>query len=347
MSERPPLKPAYGIWGEDRGKVDRAIKRLRDRVTGDGGLPPDLFDAAVDTAHDVVAVCEALSFGGLRLVLVANTDAWRADDARPAVEYLASPNPGTCVAFIASDAPTPKLVAAVGEVGDVLSFGPDAKLSRKDRPKWFAKHVVAECQRAGATITKPLALSVVELVGQDTVALTTEATKLAEAAGGEPIDKELIAALVVPHPDAKTYELADALTSGSRRRVYQLLDDLSVGDHPTAPIVIQATLTRHFRAVAAAQELGEGASAERIGELSGVRGFPATKAIDQARQLAEGVGARCVARLAALELDLRVSSLTQLGRSPDDGRRFVLERAARDLLEIITSPERDPAVVSS
>jgi hypothetical protein len=39
-----------------------------------------------------------------------------------------------------------------------------------------------------------------------------------------------------------------------------------------------------------------------------------------------------VARLAELELDLRVSALSELGRSRDDGERLVLETAARDLL---------------
>jgi hypothetical protein len=40
-------------------------------------------------------------------------------------------------------------------------------------------------------------------------------------------------------------------------------------------------------------------------------------------------------RLAALELDLRVSSLVDLGGSRDDGERFVLEIAARDLMGLV------------
>jgi hypothetical protein len=119
--------------------------------------------------------------------------------------------------------------------------------------------------------------------------------------------------------------------------VFDLLDELSVGDNPSEPIVIQSGLARHFRTIAAAQALGPRASAERLGELTGVKGYPATKALEQARALQEGAGARCVACLAALELDLRVSSLSQLGRSSDDGRRFVLERAARELLDLTKS----------
>jgi hypothetical protein len=39
-----------------------------------------------------------------------------------------------------------------------------------------------------------------------------------------------------------------------------------------------------------------------------------------------------VARLADLELDLRVSSLTDLGTSRGDGERMVLELGVRDLI---------------
>ncbi len=334
MSERAPLQSVYGIWGEDRGKVQRAVNRLRDRVDSDGGLPPDTFDATVDGASDVAAICDTLSFGGLRLVIVSNVDAWRADDATPLVNYLSNANPQTCLALVGAGVVTPKLLAAIESSGTVLHFGPDPKLKKSERAKWFAQHVVAECERAGGKIPLALARIVVERIGEDAMTLTQEAIKLALAGGGAPVDKELIERLVVAHPDAKTYELADALTSGERRRVFDLLDDLSVGDHPSEPIVIQSGLVRHFRTIAAAQALGTRASAERLGELAGVKGYPATKALEQARGLSEGAGARCVACLGALELDLRVSSLAQLGRSSDDGRRFVLERAARELLEI-------------
>lgn len=334
MSSRPALKAVYGIWGEDRGKVQRATTRLRDRVASEGGMPSDLFDAGVDSAADVAAACETLSFGGTRLVIVANADAWRADDATVLVQYLAAPNPNTCLALVGEGPVTPKLLAAIEQAGETLHFGPDPKLKRGERPKWFAQHVVSECERAGGKIAIGLARTVVERVGEDAMTLTQEAFKLARAAGQTPVDKALVDALVVAHPDAKTYELADALTAGQGRRVFDLLDELSVGDNPSEPIVIQSGLARHFRTIAAAQALGTRASAERLGELTGVKGYPATKAIEQARSLPEGVGARCVACLAALELDLRVSSLSQLGRSSDDGRRFVLERAARELLEI-------------
>ena len=276
MSSRPALKAVYGIWGEDRGKVQRATGRLRDRIAAESGMPADLFDAGVDSATDVAATCQTLSFGGSRLVVVTNADAWRADDATVLVTYLSAPNPSTCLALVGEGPVTPKLLAAIEKAGEVLHFGPDPKLKRSDRPKWFAQHVVSECERAGGKIAIGLARTVVEKIGEDAMALTQEAFKLARAAGNAPVDKAIVDALVVAHPDAKTYELADALTAGQGRRVFDLLDELSVGDNPSEPIVIQSGLARHFRTIAAAQALGSHASAERLGDLTGVKGYPAT-----------------------------------------------------------------------
>lgn len=336
MSEkRPPLKPVYGIWGEDRGKVDRAVARLQHRVVDEGGLPPDEFDATGDLADDVVGVCQTLSFSGRRLVIVRNAEAWRAGDVGPLLSYLESPVADTCLALVSSAAPTPKLVSAIGTHGDVLEFGPKPKASRRERAAWFVSFVESECVRAGARLPAALARVIVERVGEDAMALSQEAIKLASAAGPEGIDRELVDLLVIPHPDAKSYELADAVTAGDRARVFTLLDELATGDHPSEPIVIQMSLARHFRGVAAAQALGPGASPDDVSRVTGLKGYPAQKVVEQARALPDGAADRCVARLAALELDLRVGALTDLGRSPDDGRRFVLERAARDLLAAV------------
>lgn len=329
---REPLLPVYAIWGEDRGKVERAVRRLIDRVRDEGGMPPDTFDASQTPAVDVVAACETLSFGGMRLVIVRAADMWRADDAVPLVAYLAAPNEGTCLALVGAGAPTPKLTAAVQSVGQVLPYGPDPKAKARDRTKWFVEHLVGECHRLGAKIPAPLARRVVELVGEDAMALSHEAAKLAAASGGGAVDREMIDALVVENPEAKAYELADAVVAGNRARVYDLLAELGGGDEPTRPVVIHSTLSRHFRGIAYAQSLGEGASPDAVASATGLRGYPAQKAVEHARALPPGAGERCVARLANLELDLRVSALGELGRSRDDGERFVLELAAKRLM---------------
>jgi DNA polymerase III delta subunit len=339
-----PLKPAYLIWGEDRATIDRAVARLIARVERDGGMPPERLKAEETPAGEVVASCEALSFAGLRLVLVEGADAWKAADARPLVDYLESPNGASCLALVSSGAVTPALHAAVVALGGELRFGPDPKAKRGERMKWLVDHFRAEVARAGGSVSPALARSVVERVMVDTadarkagltaMDLAREAEKLAAYADGEHITAEMIAAIVPPQPDAKVYELADAIAGGNAPLVYDLLQDLATGDHPAPPIVMQVQLANRFRALAQAQALGPNPSPDAVSAATGIKGYPARILAEQAQGLPPGAAQQALARLAALELDLRVSAQLDFRRSPGDGERLVLETAARDLLAL-------------
>lgn len=325
--------PVYWIHGEDRAKVDTAIRRLITRVQDEGGLTPERFDASEDSSVDVRAACEALSFVGTRLVLVRRADQWKAADVETLIEYLADPLPGTCLALVAVGAPTPRMTKAVDAVGQVLSYGPPAKASGKERVKWFTDFVVREVRRNQTSISPKLAADVVRRAGragEDAGHLANEAQKLALAAGPEPVTHEMVDALVVVDPEAKVYLLGDLITSGDARGAHALLADLAVGSETTEPIVIQRALARHFRGVAVAQGLG--ATQSDVERLTGLKGYPAQKAVEQARRLPPGAAERCVARLADLELDLRVSAFTDLGESRADGGRIVLEIGLRELI---------------
>ncbi len=101
MSQPEPLKPVYWIYGEDRAKVDRALRRLVARVEAEGGMPAERFEAGEVPALEVRAACEAMSFGGTRLVLVRRADQWKAADVEPLIDYLDDPSaldvPGVCI----------------------------------------------------------------------------------------------------------------------------------------------------------------------------------------------------------------------------------------------------------
>jgi DNA polymerase-3 subunit delta len=341
---QPALKPAYAIWGEDRATVDRAVARLAARVQREGGLPPERFRADETPAEEVVAACEAISLAGLRLVIVEGADEWRAADAAALVGYLESPNPSTCLALVSAGAPTPKLHQAVAALGGDLRYGPDPKAKPAERARWLAEHFRDEVQRAGGSVAPALARRVVERVAVDrpdarrhgltAMELAREAEKLAAYADGEPITAEMVDALVPRHPDAKVYELADAIAAADSARAHDLLQDLATGEDPQPPIVIQVQLANRFRDLARAQALGPAPTADEVAAATGRGGFPARILAEQAARLPPRAAQAAVARLAALELDLRVSSLRELGRARDDGARLVLELAVRDLLAL-------------
>ncbi len=335
MSGKEPLKPVYWIHGEDRAKVDLAVHRLVARVEGEGGMPAERFDAGEMPATEVRAACEAMSFGGTRLVLVRRADEWKAADVETLIEYLADPLPTTCLALVGVGGPTPRMLAAVEAAGQVLAYGPppEKRGNEKVRAKWFREFVQGEVKKRGSSISAALADEVVRRAGRagsDAGHLANEAAKLAIAAGDAPVSKEDVEALVVVDPEAKAYLLGDLIVSGDSRAAQDLVADLAAGSDTTDPIVIQRLLARHFRGIAVAQ--GAGATQADVERITGVKGYPAQKAVEHARTIAPGAGEWCVARLADLELDLRVSALTDLGTSRGDGERMVLELGVRDLI---------------
>ena len=109
MGTAKPLDPVYLLWGEDRTKIETALRRLIARVEREGGMAPERFSAPDTAAGDIVGSCQSLSFGGSRLVIVTDLDAWKAADAEPIVDYLTSPNPSTCLALVGAKSPPQRL----------------------------------------------------------------------------------------------------------------------------------------------------------------------------------------------------------------------------------------------
>jgi DNA polymerase-3 subunit delta len=334
----------YAVQGEDRPKVERTVERLLRRVVEEGGMDPERVSAREVTVDDVAQSCQTMTLGGLRAVIVEDADAWRAGDVGPLVDYLGDPNPTTVLALVSDGTLPQKLQQAVERTGLVLHWGPGSKVTKSERRRWLEQHLVQEVGRQGGRISPAVARLVVDRACADpgeprntaanAMMLTSEAEKLVVYAGGEAVDREAVMAVTPQMPEAKAYELNDALVAGQAELAHRLLQDMASGDVRVEPLLIAMTLLGHFRSLAIVQALGPGASLDRVSEATGVRGYPARKLSEQAPTLPAGAAERAVARLARLELDLRVSSVRDLGRSPDDGRRFVLERAARDLVAI-------------
>ena len=339
MGTAKPLDPVYLLWGEDRTKIETALRRLIARVEREGGMAPERFSAPDTAAGDIVASCQSLSFGGSRLVIVTDLDAWKAADAEPIVDYLTSPNPSTCLALVGAKSPPQRLSQAVQSAGSVLHYGMPVKASRAEQRRWFVAHLVSEVAGVGGRISERTAGEVVDRLGGVTdetktwlaPALAAEAVKLAAFCAADPIETSAVTALVVAHPDAPAYELTDALARGDRTGTYRTLANAAdQQDSRSAAGALQWSATRHFRGVAAVQEIGPSAGTDDVSRLAGISGYPAQRIVEQGGSLGPGVGASVLARLAQLELDLRVSSLLRLGRSRDDGERFAWERAAAD-----------------
>src|SRR5881394_3004435 len=124
------LKAVYLITGADRPKIQRALRRLRDRIGDDA---TELLSAHEASGDDAIAACNSLGLlgGGGRLVVVEEVDRWKAADTKAITTYLASPAPETVLALVAAELKKDSALSkACAKAGDVLLYDvPKRRLS--------------------------------------------------------------------------------------------------------------------------------------------------------------------------------------------------------------------------
>jgi DNA polymerase III subunit delta len=212
MASEQELKPVYLITGGDRPKIATAVARLRARFPSEAVETVSALETSGDAA---VGLCNAGSlFGDARLVVVHDVDGtpdrdgrlkggWKAADLEAVTSYLAVPAPGTVLALVAHQAKkTTALWKASAKSGEVLEYS----VQKRDLQRW-----IAEQFRQRGVETEPEACSaLLQLVGEDLRALSTEVDKVATWAAGEPVGEREVEALVAPVSDTPTFTLTDA-----------------------------------------------------------------------------------------------------------------------------------------
>jgi DNA polymerase-3 subunit delta len=202
------LAAAYLITGTDRPKVERALRRLRNRIGEDA---TELLTTHETSGEDAVAACNALGLFVVesRLVVVSEVERWKADDLKALQEYLRRPAPTTVLALVGNEVKKDSALAkAVAKAGEVLVFDvPTKPRGRKaDLPRW----VEAQLAERGIRIDAEAARMMVELVGENAEELATELDKLAIWADGEHLGEREIAELVPARAETPPFDLTDA-----------------------------------------------------------------------------------------------------------------------------------------
>jgi DNA polymerase III subunit delta len=196
------LEPVYLITGGDRPKIQRALRRLRDRI-GDDAV--EVLSAAEAAGDDAVAACNALGLfgGGRRLVIVTDVDRWRAADAKTVAEYLAAPAPDTVLALVADEMKKDSALGkAVAKAGSVLVYD----VPKRRLPEWVAKQFADRGVEADPEACRVL----IDHVGDNPEELATEIDKLATWAGADPIAVADVERLAAGCAEVPGYELTDA-----------------------------------------------------------------------------------------------------------------------------------------
>src|SRR6266536_2389760 len=196
------LKPVYLITGGDRPKIQRALRRLRDRIGEDA---VELLSANETSGEDAVAACNSMGLlgGGRRLVIVEDVERWKAADVKTVAAYLASPAPDTVLALVAGELKKDSALGkACAKAGDVLVYD----VPRRRLPEWVTKQFTDR----GVEVDGEAARLLVEIVGEDPEELASEVDKFATWAAGDRVGVREIQELASGCAEIPSYDLTDA-----------------------------------------------------------------------------------------------------------------------------------------
>lgn len=294
------LKPVYLLTGSDRPKVERALRRLRDRF-GAGSV--ERLSAREASGPDAVAACNSLGlFAAGRLVLVDEVDRWTAEDAKAVADYLASPAPETVLALVGDqvkkDGP---LARACAKAGDVLAY----ELSKRDLPRWVREQFA----RSGVGATAEACRLLVELAGGDVRELATEIDKIAAYAGGNEVDAADVELLVAARADVAPFVLTDAWGRRDPAGVLTACEAILERSGPREVHALVGRIAAHVRRVATCQRLeAEGVRPRDAAGRLRVHPFAAEKAFTHGRTFSTEELRDAIVRLAELDLALKGGS---------------------------------------
>jgi DNA polymerase-3 subunit delta len=320
-----PLLPVYLLTGTDRPKHLRALRRLRSRF---GAEAVERLSAESTTGADAVAACNALGLfggkGGGRLVVVHGVERWRKTDVEAVGAYLGDPVAGAVLALVVEEALRgTTLIALCEKHGRVLRY---------DVPKANNLHswVRAELGRLGVSADAEAARALVELVGDDTVALEGEVEKLAAWAGAEPVGRREVEQLVAPSREAAAWALTDAWGS---RHLPSLLTACDLSLEKKEPFLLAVGLASHVSRVRAAQALAEeGLGTREVASRLKLKDFPARKALQHAERYSREELDAALVRLA--ELDAAIKGASRLSAELELVRALIDVTRPADMVAI-------------
>jgi DNA polymerase III subunit delta len=295
------LLPVYLLTGSDRPKHTRALGRLRARF---GSESVETLEADTSSGADAVAACNALGLfaaeGGGRLVVVNGVERWRKADVEAIAAYLCEPVPGAVLALVAQEAlRSSTLVDLCKKRGQVLHFD-------VPRPSNLHAWVGSEFERSGGKADADASRALVELVGDDVVALATEVEKIVAWAGGEPITRVHVELLAAHGREAAAWALTDAWGARDLPRV------LAACEHSLErrePFSLAVGLASHVARVRAAKMLAEeGLRTREIATRLKMKEFPARKAVEQSENYSAEELESALVRLAELDAALKGAS---------------------------------------
>jgi DNA polymerase-3 subunit delta len=263
------IKPAYLIVGDDEGKIDAALDRLRSRGEREGGAL-ESFGSAAEGPPDADALLAAIPAMSLiasrRYLLADGVERWATKQAAAVIEALAALPPELTVVFVAREigpkakAPKGLAEAVEGAGGDVLKY---AAPRVRDLPARLSE----DAGRRGFRLDAAAARLLVERMGEGTLRLANELDRLALWAGpdGE-VRAEDLEDMVADTSEEAAWALSDAIVARDPGAAIGAAERLMSQGEAVTPLVYQAA--RRLRDANAAVTQLEAGTPEKEVEAS-------------------------------------------------------------------------------
>jgi DNA polymerase-3 subunit delta len=292
------------LTGAEGSILRAAVTDLVHALVGDGdrALMVDEYDGDEYTLGAVADSAQTAPFLTDRRVVVARAlGRFTVDELDPLLGYLADPVDTTDLVLEWGSGRRPKaLDSALSAAGATVTATTPPNRAR-DRTAW----VQAQAKAAGVHLSGRAVEVLVERMGEDAGSLDGVLRTLAATYGeGGTLDPEHVEPFLGEAGGVPPWDLTDAIDGGRTARAIDVLGRM-LGGGERHPLQVMAILQGHYGKLAALDGRDVRTEAEAAAALGIKPGYPARKAMEQARRLGGTSIRRAIDLLAAADLDLR------------------------------------------
>jgi DNA polymerase-3 subunit delta len=293
------------VHGTDEPLVGQAVVELSRRLVGSGDRALLVADLTVEgdevTMGRVVAEAQTPPFlTDKRVVIARAVERVDADGLAQLQRYLEAPLDTTDLVLVHQGRPTKRLLDLVKAAGGTVA-GADVGSNRRDRASFVAEQVAA----AGLRLDQAALGLVTDHLGEDVNRLAGLLEMLEATFGASTgrVGVDDLAPYLGDGGDVPPWDLTDAIDRGDRVGALDALDRMSKAGS-RHPLQIMAVLHSHYTRLLRLD--GSGAADEAAaGNVLGIKGFAAKKALERARAMGPEAVHEAVQLLARADLDLR------------------------------------------
>jgi DNA polymerase-3 subunit delta len=305
---RGEIAPIYCLAGE-RYLVDAAHAAIRAAVLGQAGAAAgfnhDTFELKESGLEACLATARTLPMmAKRRLVVGKGIGEVKADQLEPLVDYVADPNPSTCLVLVGDKVDVRfKVFGALRKAGYLHVFQPL-------RDNALAGWLRAEARARKIELQSDAASALADLAGPELGRLSQALDQLALYTGGRPIGLDDVEELVAETRQRNVFELTKTIGAGDVPRALALLANMLRNREPA--LRIQYMLARQMRQIWRAKELlAAGAPRGEIASAVGISPYFLDDVLVPAKRMSRATLARAFERLYQSDLALKSSRVDE------------------------------------